>query len=437
MAEVGQRFFCHQCNVEIPRIAADFTCPTCNSGFIEELAAGEGPGGRAGGGGGGGGAVGLGQDDDSDGEEQYDLGQVLGPLESILPGLLGGGLGGVGQARGFPGPIRVRQGPSQRIRISRGPPQPPHRVGPQGPHNLGMDQAALENALQDFVFNLAGMQFGGAGAGGAAGGGAPGGARFHFIGPGAQLHGNPGDYAWGRGGLDAIITQLLNQMDGAGPPPMAKENIQQIPSVKITKKMMEKSESCSVCWEDFSEGEEVKLLECEHCFHEGCIVPWLELHGTCPVCRKELSKTSDSPGAGAEAGGGADPLAGDQTQGPAGPAAAGAAGAAGGPGAAGGAGGGAGLTGFIQSTLNQMFGSSGWTGPSGPSGPPSHNHTNVSSSDSSSSSNSSSNATTTSSQPQPPPRDNNGSGARSTSDEETPAARRQRLDPDFVDLDFD
>ena len=341
------------------------------SGFIEELAAGEGPGGRAGG---AGGAGGLGQDDDSDGDEQYDLGQVLGPLESILPGLLGGG---VGQGRGFGGPIRVRQGPSQRIRISRGPP-PPHRAGPQGPHNLGMDQAALENALQDFVFNLAGMQFGGAGAGGAVGG-APGGARLHFIGPGAQLHGNPGDYAWGRGGLDAIITQLLNQMDGAGPPPMAKENIQQIPSVKITKKQMEKSESCSVCWEDFTEGEQVKLLECEHCFHEGCIVPWLELHGTCPgescspsclasllflsffsVCRKELSKTGDP--SDAEVVGDSDPLAADQTQGPAG-----ASGAA----AGGAAGGGAGLTGFIQSTLNQMFGSSGWTGPS----PPSHNQT--------------------------------------------------------------
>ena len=23
-----------------------------------------------------------------------------------------------------------------------------------------------------------------------------------------QIHGNPGDYAWGRGGLDAIITQV-------------------------------------------------------------------------------------------------------------------------------------------------------------------------------------------------------------------------------------
>merc|ERR1719219_1901219 len=370
MADAGvvQRFFCHQCSVEIPRIAPDFTCPTCNSGFIEELAPGEGPGDRAGGGPGG-----LGQDDDSDGEEQYDLGQVLGPLESILPGLLGGGLGGlggVGQGRGFGGPIRVRQGPSQRIRISRGPPQPPHRAGPQGPHNLGMDQAALENALQDFVFNLAGMQFGGAGAGGAVGG-APGGARFHFIGPGAQLHGNPGDYAWGRGGLDAIITQLLNQMDGAGPPPMAKENIQQIPSVKITKKQMEKSESCSVCWEDFSEGEQVKLLECEHCFHEGCIVPWLELHGTCPVCRKEL-KPSAGPTAGEETRH-SEPQAPEQTQGSEGV-----------PGQ--GAGGGAGLTGFIQSTLNQMFGTSGWTGPSPPPPPPSHNHTNVSSSDSAGSS---------------------------------------------------
>ena len=58
-----------------------------------------------------------------------------------------------------------------------------------------MDQAALENALQDFVFNLAGMQFGGAGTAGGGGGVAQAGPRFHFIGPGAQLHGNPGDYA--------------------------------------------------------------------------------------------------------------------------------------------------------------------------------------------------------------------------------------------------
>lgn len=47
------------------------------------------------------------------------------------------------------------------------------------------------------------------------------------------MYGNPGDYAFGRAGLDAIITQLLNQMDGTGPPPMAKDKITQIPTVDI------------------------------------------------------------------------------------------------------------------------------------------------------------------------------------------------------------
>ena len=49
-----------------------------------------------------------------------------------------------------------------------------------------------------------------------------------------QMYGNPGDYAWGRGGLDVIVTQLLNQMDGTGPPPLKGETIEKIPKVKVT-----------------------------------------------------------------------------------------------------------------------------------------------------------------------------------------------------------
>merc|ERR1719318_2474657 len=70
---------------------------------------------------------------------------------------------------------------------------------------------------------------------------------------------------------------------------------------------MVKSQSCSACWEDFTEGEEVKLLECEHCFHAPCIIRWLELHGTCPVCRKELGKNGQAPRAEGEAGAEAEP----------------------------------------------------------------------------------------------------------------------------------
>lgn len=56
----------------------------------------------------------------------------------------------------------------------------------------------FENLLQDFIVNLGvGVNWGTTG--------------------NMQLFlGNPGDYAWGREGLDAIVTQLLNQMDSTG-----------------------------------------------------------------------------------------------------------------------------------------------------------------------------------------------------------------------------
>ena len=47
-------------------------------------------------------------------------------------------------------------------------------------------------------------------------------------------------------------------------------------------------EPCTVCHDDFVAGITVVELPCLHCFHEDCILPWLETHNTCPVCRSEL-----------------------------------------------------------------------------------------------------------------------------------------------------
>ena len=101
--------------------------------------------------------------------------------------------------------------------------------------------------------------------------------------------GNPGDYAWGREGLDTIVTQLLNQMDNTGPPPLQKDKIAEIPKVPITQEHTDIKLQCSVCWEDFKLDEIVRKLTCSHLYHESCIIPWLELHGTCPICRKSLN----------------------------------------------------------------------------------------------------------------------------------------------------
>ncbi|XP_013794011.1 E3 ubiquitin-protein ligase RNF126-B-like [Limulus polyphemus] len=35
-----QKFFCHKCTQEINLVLPDFTCPRCQSGFIEELSEG-------------------------------------------------------------------------------------------------------------------------------------------------------------------------------------------------------------------------------------------------------------------------------------------------------------------------------------------------------------------------------------------------------------
>ncbi|PIK55513.1 hypothetical protein BSL78_07594 [Apostichopus japonicus] len=107
---------------------------------------------------------------------------------------------------------------------------------------------------------------------------------FHML----NLHGSPQDYVWGEGGLDTIITQLLNNVEGQGPPPANKDDIDSLKTLHITEELIATSTECPVCKEDFSEGDEVKQLPCEHLFHPDCVVTWLKMHNTCPVCRRAI-----------------------------------------------------------------------------------------------------------------------------------------------------
>ncbi|KAG4444298.1 hypothetical protein IFR05_000273 [Cadophora sp. M221] len=58
---------------------------------------------------------------------------------------------------------------------------------------------------------------------------------------------------------------------------------------------------CSICTEDFTTGEDVRVLPCDHKYHPACIDPWLlNVSGTCPLCRHDLrpvtSVTSNADG---------------------------------------------------------------------------------------------------------------------------------------------
>ncbi|KAF4553703.1 Ring finger domain-containing protein 3 [Elsinoe fawcettii] len=50
---------------------------------------------------------------------------------------------------------------------------------------------------------------------------------------------------------------------------------------------------CSICTEDFEDGQDLRVLPCDHRFHAACVDPWLlNVSGTCPLCRIDLRKGS-------------------------------------------------------------------------------------------------------------------------------------------------
>ena len=85
-------------------------------------------------------------------------------------------------------------------------------------------------------------------------------------------------------GLAHLLEHLAdNDPIRHGSLPSRKEAVESLPTVKICEPLQ-----CSICLDEFEKGSEAKEMPCKHKFHVGCIVPWLELHSSCPVCRYEL-----------------------------------------------------------------------------------------------------------------------------------------------------
>ncbi|VDM62996.1 unnamed protein product [Angiostrongylus costaricensis] len=125
-----------------------------------------------------------------------------------------------------------------------------------------------------------------------------------------MLHGPFGDYVWGENGMDRIVTQLFNQMDGSlRTVGLTDQQINRLPIIKVdmifffivygcsflncsilqvSEQHVEKSTQCTTCFEDFKLGELVVELLCRHIFHPQCVVPWLQQRPSCPICRQEV-----------------------------------------------------------------------------------------------------------------------------------------------------
>lgn len=88
-----------------------------------------------------------------------------------------------------------------------------------------------------------------------------------------------------RVGLEELIQELT---EGDRPAPAPETAIDAIPSVRISERHLKENSYCPVCQEEFEVDGEARELPCKHIYHSDCIVPWLRLHNSCPVCRLQL-----------------------------------------------------------------------------------------------------------------------------------------------------
>ncbi|XP_076890876.1 E3 ubiquitin-protein ligase RDUF2-like [Bidens hawaiensis] len=74
--------------------------------------------------------------------------------------------------------------------------------------------------------------------------------------------------------------------------------VESMPVVHISDPHVSNELHCAVCKEAFVIGTE---MPCHHVYHSDCIIPWLSVRNSCPVCRHEHptdSNDSSSPTAG-------------------------------------------------------------------------------------------------------------------------------------------
>ena len=79
------------------------------------------------------------------------------------------------------------------------------------------------------------------------------------------------------------------------PPPANQSIIDKIPEIIVDKKFIKDNNNediefeCAICKIQIEVQQKIKILSCKHYFHSRCITTWLQIHASCPLCRRKLN----------------------------------------------------------------------------------------------------------------------------------------------------
>lgn len=249
------KYFCHQCSLEIDPKLPGLTCPLCNSDFIEELS------------------------DNLQRDRETTSTAPPNVTDQILMDLL------------TSQPTRSRYDDDDednddgevwsRSRNSISSLSSSSRRRSQRGSERGLPLHSFIESVLDSLRDDSYRRFG-----------------TDFTEPRLRRYGR--EFRRNYGGLEDLFTQILTQLTASGPEPASQSQIDELPTMAVKQEHLDNSTQCSICLENFVLNEEVTSLPCNHLHHRYCIVPWLQLHATCPVCRHILSPSSppDHPAIG-------------------------------------------------------------------------------------------------------------------------------------------
>nr|KYP48506.1 E3 ubiquitin-protein ligase CIP8 [Cajanus cajan] len=96
-------------------------------------------------------------------------------------------------------------------------------------------------------------------------------------------------------GFERVMEQLshVESSNGGGghersQAPASKAAVEGLPAIEINETHTAIESHCAVCKEAFEVCTMAKEMPCKHIYHPECILPWLAIRNSCPVCRHEL-----------------------------------------------------------------------------------------------------------------------------------------------------